>query len=510
MLSGGTVKRALSRMFSGSGTVILLASALLLLHCLTNGRYGFHRDELATLDDARHLAWGYVGYPPLTPLLGRLALELFGPSLVGVRFFSALAMSCAMVLAGLMARELGGSRSAQLVTSLAVAIAPLSLVQGALFQYVSFDYLWWVLTAYLSLRLAKSGDPRWWLGIGAAIGLGMMTRYTMAFLVAGIAVGVLATGARRHLASPWLWSGVALSLLVFLPNLLWQVRHDFVSLDHLRAIHARDVRIGRTAGFLSEQLRVPANPVTIPFWIAGLGFYFLMPAGRSYRMLGWMYVVPFFLFLVMQGRSYYLAPAYPMLIAAGVVVWEQWLSCLRTRTARLVKAATCGALAVGGVTLAAVMLPLAPVNSGLWKVSSGVHDNFVEEIGWQDLVAEVAAIYAALPAEQKPDTRVLAGNYGEAGAIDLYGPAYDIPPVISGINSYRLRGFGQPPPQTVIVLGFAPQELRQLFVSCYLAGRITNRYGVENEETRIHPEIFVCRTPRVSWPVLWERLPRFG
>ena len=504
------VKRALAWISSGSGAVILLASALLLLHCLTNGRYGFHRDELATLDDARDLAWGYVGYPPVTPSVGRLALELFGPSLVGVRFFSALAMSCGIVLAGLMAQELGGSRTAQLVTSLAVAIAPLSLIQGALFQYVSFDYLWWVLTAYLTLRLLKSEDLRWWLGIGAAAGLGAMTKYTMAFLIAGVAVGVLATKARRHLASPWLWGGVALCLFVFLPNLLWQLRHDFVSLDHLRAIHARDIRIGRTAGFLSEQLSVPANPVTIPFWTAGLGFYFLMPVGRPYRMLGWMYLVPLFLFIVMQGRSYYLAPAYPMLIAAGVIVWEQWLSSLRARTARLVRAITWGALAVGGVALAAVMLPVAPVNSSLWKVSSEVHDNFVEEIGWQDLTREVAGIYAALPAEQKAGTRVLAGNYGEAGAINLYGPAYDLPQAISAVNSYHLRGYGHSPPQTVIVLGFAPQDIQQLFMSCYLAGRVTNRYGVVNEETRDHPEIFVCRAPRVSWPALWERLPRFG
>lgn len=165
---------------------------------------------------------------------------------------------------------------------------------------------------------------------------------------------------------------------------------------------------------------------------------------------------------------------------------------------------------VGGVTLAAVMLPVAPVNSSLWTVSSKVHDNFVEEIGWQELTEAVAGIYAALPAEQKPGTRVLAGNYGKAGAIDLYGTAYDLPQAISGVNSYRLRGYGHPPPQTVIVLGFARQDLQQLFMSCYLAGIVANRYGVENAETRDHPEIFVCRAPRLSWPALWERLPRFG
>ena len=303
---------------------------------------------------------------------------------------------------------------------------------------------------------------------------------------------------------------MALSLLLFLPTLLWQVRHDFVSLEHLGAIHARDVRIGRTDGFLSQQLFVPANPVTIPFWIAGLGFYFLMRAGRRYRLLGWMYLVPLALFVVMRGRAYYLAPAYPMLIAAGVVVWEQWLSSFRPRTARLVRALTCGALAVGGIAVGAVMLPVAPVNSDLWKLSSKVHDNFVEEIGWQELTETVAGIYVALPAEQKPGARVLAGNYGEAGAINLYGAAYGLPHVISGVNSYRLRGYGNPPPQTVIALGFARHDLEQLFTSCSLAGRVSNRYGVENEETRDHPEIFVCRAPLQSWPALWERLPRFG
>jgi 4-amino-4-deoxy-L-arabinose transferase-like glycosyltransferase len=503
------VRNPLPRIAADSGALILLAFARLVVHCLTNGQYGFHRDELATLDDAQRLAWGYVAGPPLTPFLARVALELFGPSLMGVRFFSALAQSCAMVLAGLMARELGGSRAAQLVTAVAVAIAPVSLVEGALFQYVSFDYLWWVLTAYLALRLLKSDDPRWWLGIGAVVGLGMMTRYTMALLVAGVMVGVLATKARRHLISPWLWAGVALALLVFLPNLLWQVRHDFVSLDHLGAIHARDVRIGRTEGFLYEQLFVPANPITIPFWIAGLGFYFLMPAGRRYRLLGWMYLVPFVLLVAMRGRSYYLAPAYPMLIAAGAVVWEQWLSSLLARTAGLVRTLTWGALAVGGLALAAVMLPVAPVNSALWNLSSKVHDNFVEEIGWQELTQTVAGIYAALPPEQKLGTRVLARNYGEAGAINLYRAAYGLPRAISGVNSYRLQGYGEPPPQTVIALGFARRDLEQPFESCFLAGTVTNRYGVQNEETR-HPEIFVCRTPRDSWPVLWERLPRYG
>lgn len=493
-----------------AGVLILLALARLVLHTLTNGQYGFHRDELATLDDARFLAWGYVAYPPLTPFIGRIALELFGPSLIGIRFFSALAQCVAMLLAGLMNRELGGSRTAQVITALAVGMAPISLIQGALFQYVSFDYLWWVLVAYLVIRLLKSDDPRRWLGIGAVIGLGMLTKYTIVFFVIGLIGGLIFTQARRHIVSPWLWGGAALSLLIFLPNLLWQAQHDFISLEFLGSIHARDVAIGRTQGYLVEQIVVASNPFSVPFWVAGLYFYFLKPGGVRYRLLGWMYVIPFVLLLALQGRSYYLAPAYPMLIAAGVLVWEQWSSRLAVGKARLVRRMTWGALAAGWLLFVPVMLPVAPIHSGLWNLSSQLHDNFVEQIGWPELADTVAGIYTALPDEQRDRTRILAGNYGEAGAINLYGRAYDLPEAISGRNSYWLRGYGSPPPEILIVLGFTRQEVERLFATCELAGKVTNPYDVENEETTDHPDIFVCREPRQTWPALWESLKGFG
>ena len=299
--------------------LLLIAASFLLLHIAVGGRYGFQRDELATLEDARHLAAGYVAYPPITPFFGRISLELFGTSLRGFRFFAALAHAIATVLAGLMARELGGKRFAQVVAALAVAISPVSLASGALMQYVAFDFMFWVLTAYFIIRLLRTGNPLLWLPIGAAIGLGMLSKYTMLFFVASILVGLLLTDTRRYLVSRWLWVGVVVSLLIFLPNLLWQVHHNFISLDFLHHIHARDIRIGRTQHFLREQLGIPANIFTIPLWIAGLFFYFRSPQGRRFRMLGWMFLVTFLIFLVAKGRSYYLAPAYPMLLAAGAV-----------------------------------------------------------------------------------------------------------------------------------------------------------------------------------------------
>ena len=388
-------------------------------------------------------------------------------------------------------------------------MAPISIGSGALFQYVSFDYLWWVLAAYCAVRLLASDDPRWWIGIGAAIGLGMETKYTMGFLAAAVAIGTLATGARRYLRSGWLWAGAALAIALFLPNLVWQARHHFISLDFLASIHARDVRIGRTDNFLLHQFLLGANPFSIPLWLAGLWFYFSR-AGRRFRLLGWMYAVPLVLFAAAKGRDYYLAPAYPMLLAAGSVVAERWFAGLRPARAFLARAASYAALAAGGILMAAVILPVAPVNSAWWNVASAINGDLKEEIGWPELVDAVAGVRDSLPEADRMRTGILAGNFGEAGAINLYGPARGLPTVISGVNSYWLRGYPDPAPETLIVIGFSLASALRRFESCEVAGRITNRYGVMNEETREHPDILVCRKLRRPWPELWKGLLHFG
>ncbi len=303
--------------------LIAFVALKLAFHVLLNTRYGFHRDELATLANARHLDWGYVAYPPLAPFLGRVALALFGPSLTGFRFFAALAQSVAIVVSALIARELGGHRAAMFLAAAATAIAPISLGASSLFQYVSFDYLWFVLTAYFVVRLVGSEDARWWIAIGITIGLAIETKYTAAFFIAGLICGVLVTPLRSYLASKWLWIGTALAILIALPNLVWQWQHDFVTLDFLRHIHERDVRIGRTAGFVTDQLLVAANPLTLPLWLLGLYLVFVSARGRRYRVLGWMALVPFALLLLAQGRGYYVAPIYPMLFAAGATELER-------------------------------------------------------------------------------------------------------------------------------------------------------------------------------------------
>jgi 4-amino-4-deoxy-L-arabinose transferase-like glycosyltransferase len=505
-----TWQRLRSFFSSDLGILLLLALARVLIQTFTNGQYGFHRDELATIDDARHLALGYVAYPPLTPLIARGALELFGPSLIGLRFFSVLAQAAGMVLVGLMARELGARRKTQVLAALLAGTTPVSLVSGSLFQYVSFDYLWWVLIAYCTLRLLKSDNPRWWLAIGAAIGLGALTKYTIAILIAGLIVGLLLSHARRYLLSPWLWAGAGIAVLLVLPNLIWQIQHNFVSIEFTSSIHARDIHWGRTNSFFIDQIKLILNLLTILLVFGGLYFYLFSAKGRAYRAMGWMFIVPLVLFVALQGRGYYLMPAYPMLIAAGAVWGEQLLDRLAPALARSIWRVAWGLTAVCAITFALLLFPVWPINSAMWGISSSLNSEVNEEVGWTDLTQTVAAIYAKIPEAEKPSTGILAANYGEAGAINLYGPAYHLPQAISGINSFWLYGYGDPPPQTLIVVGLDRTLADRFFATCELAGTNTNPYGVKNEESTSHPDIFLCRQLRQPWPEFWKNFRYFG
>lgn len=486
--------------------LLAIAGAVVLLHVLTNGRYGFHRDELQFLSDARHLDWGFVAYPPFTPLVERIGLSIFGLSLVGLRLFSVIAQATAVVFSGLMARELGGGRLAQLTAALCVALAPLALFEGTEFQYTTFDYLWWVLIAYCVIRLLKTENPRWWLAIGTLIGIGLQTKYTMAFYVAGIVGGVVLTQARRYLASGWLWAGVALSVVIFLPNLLWQMKHDFISLHFLQSIHARDVGEGRAEGFWTQQLWLCTQVISVPLWIAGLIGYV---RSERYRMLAWMYLIPLALFVVGKGRSYYLASAYPMLLAMGAVMGEKWIASLSRMPRLAVKYAFFVLLLAGGALMATFLVPLA--SSGpLMQFALKNNGDLREEFGWDDLVRNVAQIRDSLPPEQREHVGIVVRNYGEAGAIEILGPQYHLPPPISGTNSAWLRGYPEPTPTTLIVLGTSREYADRRYTDCRLAGHNTNSLGIRNEESRDHPDIFLCGPPRLPWPEFWKDFQAFG
>lgn len=491
-----------------SDKILLLTLAFcgVLIHILLNGQYGFHRDELDFIMNARRLDWGYISYPPITPFFARIGLELFGESLRGLRVLPAIAQGIAMILAGWMARDMGGKRNAQLLTAFAVFIAPVSLMGGTVIMYFAFDYLWWVVVAFFLVRLLATDDPRYWLGIGAGIGLGMMTKYTMVFWIAGLAAAMLVTSARKYLLSKWLYLGAGLALLIFLPNLIWQIQHDFISLDYLSSIHARDIEWGRADDFLVNQLIETTNPFSLPLWTVGLGACLFGASMKRFRPLAWMFLATFALFLINKGRSYYTAPSYVMLLAAGAVWFEDWLGRSAQRTRRLGFGLLWGVQVIGSVIGIVLMKPIAPINSPLWEVTSSVNEEVTEMVGWQDLTEQVAGIYRSIPESEKPRAVILVGNYGEAGALDLYGNEYGLPQVISGTNSMWYRGFGEPEPETVIVVGFESSYAQHFFKSCEYSGKVTNQYGVKNEESTRHTGLFVCREPRLPWKVMWQEM----
>jgi 4-amino-4-deoxy-L-arabinose transferase-like glycosyltransferase len=496
---------------SDLGVLILLSLARVLLQVFTNGTYGFHQDELVTLDmAAHHLAWGYVAWPPVTPFLARVSLTLFGLSLIGLRSFAVLAEGLVMLLTGLMIRDLGGGRWAQILGAVAVATTPISIVQGGLFQYETFDYFFWVLLAFTVIRLLKTGNPRWWLGIGAAIGLGMMNKFTIAFSVAGLIVGVVVTHNRRYLKSPWLWGGTLLAILIWLPDLFWEAQNSWISLYWLASIHTRDIQAGLTRTFVTDQLLFNINLVMLFLVIAGLYFYLFSPGGRRYRMMGWMYIIPFVLFLLTQGKGYYLASAYPMLAAGGTVWWEGRLARMASpRGARAWRWATWCVLSAFAFLLIATELPVAPLGSAWWDVISKSNKELKSEVGWPELAQQVAKAYNSIPDSERAHAAILAASSGEIGSIDLFGPAYGLPRAISGFNSYWKLGYGNPPPQTLLVVGFGSDILSQ-FQDCTFVAFITTPSNIQNDETSSQSAIYICHNLVVPWSEFWAHFQYFG
>jgi dolichyl-phosphate-mannose-protein mannosyltransferase len=488
------------------GPVLLIAGLDVLVHLLTNGRYGFHRDELQFLSDARHLDWGFVAYPPLTPFLEHVGLAVFGVSMIGLRLFSVLAQAAAIVATGLMCRDLGGNRLAQATAALAVALSPLPLFNGTEFQYTSFDFLWWVLISWFVVRLLSTENPRWWMAIGGTIGLALLTKYSVVFFIAGILAGMVLSRARRFFLSPWFYGGVALALLIFLPNFLWQVRHDFISYQFLQHIHTRDVRQGRADDFLKGQLLICINVFAAPLALAGL-IYFLRD--HRYRMLAWMYLVPLALFYLGQGRHYYLAAAYPMLLAMGSAGSTSWLATLPVLARRSISVIFYAGLGFCGAYVCAIVLPLA-ASGPLRAFALERNGDLREEFGWDDLVHTVAQIRDSLSADERAHLGITTGNYGEFGAIEMLGPAYGLPAPIGTTNSEWLRGYPSPPPTTIIVLGLDQDQANGIFTSCRWAGHNGNAEGLNNEESVSHPDIFVCGPPREPWPQLWKDHKDFG
>jgi 4-amino-4-deoxy-L-arabinose transferase-like glycosyltransferase len=471
---------------------VLLCGALVLLLLAVARRYGWHRDELYFLEAGRHLAWGYVDQPPFTPLVARLADEVAAGNLVVLRLLPALATAATVALAAAVVRELGGSSGAQLLGAAAVAASGFVLGVGHLLSTAAFDLTAWMALLWLAARLLRTGDPRWWLAFGVVAGVALLNKNLVALLAGSLLVGIAVDRRWSLLATPWLVAGGAAAVAIASPNLLWQADHGWPQADMARALSERIGGENR-ALLLPSQLLFMGPLLLLVLvagarWLAGGG----EGDGRRFRPLLWAWPVAVAVTFVTGGRPYYVLPLTLVVVGAGIVAGDEPR---RRRTTAWLVAAN----AVVGVPLA---LPLLPQGSA--EVTASVNEAVAETIGWPELVDQVAAVVDGLPPGERAGVVVLTGSYGEAGAVDRFGPSRGLPPAHSPHNGYA--DFRRPTDDgaTVVAVRFSAERLRPHFRSCEQVATVDNGLGIDNEVqgTPIH----VCRGLRDTWAATWERL----
>jgi len=452
-------------------------------------RYGWHRDELYYLASGRHLALGYVDYPPITPLLARIDQAVFPGSLPALRLLTVLAGAIVIIVAALIARELGGNRLSQALAGLAVLISPMFVGANILFQTVSFDQLIWAVVCLLLVRLVRGGDPREWLLLGVVFGIGLETKYTVIGLGVAILIGLLATNQRKQLASRWPWLGFGLAIVVFVPNLAWQAGHHWDSVAYTFA--HRGATDGPIAYWVQQFLLM--GPQLIPLVVGGVWWMWRREQFRAAAVT--IVAVELFFFLV-GGKAYYPAPIYPLAYAAGCV----WLvEAVRQRWIRRVAVAVAVAITLVLLPIGLPILPAkAMADSWVWKARK----DFADMYGWPDLVREVTTVYQQLPLADRSSVMILASNYGEAGALDYYGRG--LPTVVSAHLTYYYWAPAHMAPSVVIVVGYSRQYLGAFFGDIQQAATITNSYGLRNEE--YGKSIWICRSPLVPLDKAWPQL----
>lgn len=473
-----------------------IASALAALLLAVSGRHGYHLDELYTRAAGKHLDWAQIDQPPLPALVARLEMLLFGDNLVAFRLVPALMAGVLVVLAGFIARELGGSRRAQLFASAATAASGLAVTIGHLLATNTFDVVAWVAVCWLAIRLARTGDTRLWLAIGAVVGLGLYGKYLIGLLLISLAVAVLLCGPRQLLRSKHLLGGVCIALVLPLPVLVWQVTHGWPQFEMAAAV-SKALEALAVASFLPTMILL-LGLFLAPFWIAGL---VSLLRRREYRFIGVAFPVMIALLIITGGPANYASALQIVLLAAGCVAAEKWSRTV-VRTSLIATALVANAVASVMLTL-----PVLPVQT---YATSPVLAPFaalqLDQAGWPELTAQAAAVYESLPAEDRAHAIFYTNHYGQAGALDKYGPEHGLPQAYSGHNSYA--DFGQPSDDktVVVAVGVDRAVFSRLFESCEPRGKFETDLPVSDAGQ----EFTVCRGPLESWSRIWPELRWIG
>jgi len=496
----------------GAAAILKLA-----IHLYAGRYYGYFGDELYYLACSHHLAWGYVDQPPLIAAIAWVVRHVLGDSLPAVRLLPALAGMVLVVLTAVLARDLGGGAFAQFLGALGVVVAPGLLAMSNLFTMNAFEPLFWMGCAWCVVRMIKTGRRKPWIWFGALAGMGLENKHSMLIFGAAMVLGLLLTPERRVLASRRLWVGGAIAALIFLPNLLWNIDHHFPFLEIQENIrrNGRNVPLGPLAFFGEEALDM--LPLSLPVWLAGLWFYFFAKSGRRFRALGWAWLLTAMVIVALSPRVYYLFPAFPLLFAAGGVAWETWLARPGLRWA---KAAYPALMLAGGALLAPLTIPVLPPETyirytraiGLGQPALETHklgplpQIFADQFGWPEMVATVAGVYNSLPVDVRRNTAIFAPDYGDAAAIDLFGPRYRLPPALSGHQSYFLWGSrGYSGDSMIVMDGFGRERLESVFTSVEKVARVDHPYSMPYN----HFDVYYCHGIKQPLGELWPELKKW-
>ena len=493
--------------------VLLLAATAVALHLATATRYGIFRDELYYIACARHMAFGYVDHPPLIAVTTWAVLHLLGSSLLALRLLPALASGVLVWLTAQIAREMGGGGFAQRMAALAILPVPIYLILQHWLTMNAFEPLFWMGVLWAVLRMIRRNDPRYWLLVGVLVGIGLENKYSMLFLAAALLFGLLLTPERRWLQSRYFLLAIAIALLCFLPNLVWLIHHHFPFLEFERHSRESGSRIVRGPfPFIADQALI-MNPVLAPLWLAGIVWLLRSQSGRRFRFAGWTALLLIACLLAMEAKNYYVAPIYPVLFAAGAIALEQ-----ATETARgWLRLTYASAVAISGLLLAPLVMPILSVPQFLayqraWHGFTPVQfeavpekplpQYFGDEFGWEDMARATGRAYASLPAGERRSTAIFANDYGEAAAIDFFGPRFGLPASISKNESFWLWGPRDYTGSVVIVLGSDGTGDRAVFRSVEPVGRVDNAYSREDERF----DLFLCRGLSPDLHTQWPRL----
>ena len=506
----------------GSNLVPILAFAFgaLVFHLLVNafGGYGIFRDEFYYIACSKRLAAGYVDQPPLAMFLMAAGRALFGVSQLGIRVLPALSHALTVLLGGLIARRLGGRRTAVVLACLAATLAPMIIGHANIFQMNAFSHLFWALAAYVLVLIADHSRPLLWMLLGIVMGLGLLNKIDFLWFGVGFAAALLLTNLRKHLATPWPYVAAGIALLIFSPYVIWNITHDFAHLEFIRNASAQKYGGLTRLDFLRGQV-LDLNPVNMLIWVPGLLYLLFGRQGRRYRVLGIIYAAAFVILLANpHSKAEYLGPSYTMLFAAGGVAIERWAS----RGKRRGGAVAC--LAVVSALSSLVILPLAvpvlPVETFVkYQAAIGMEPTTAEDMelselpqfyadmfGWEGLAKDVSAVYQSLPESERAAAVVLARNYGEAASLEYYASEYPLPRVICTHNSYWIWGYPKEGVGPIIVLRGDEEDHRESCEEVTLAAVHTCRYCMPYENNM---PIFICRGLRISLAGIWEAEKHF-